>query len=158
MGAHIFTLKSDLVIVARMHIVSRRSLRAFKLLPLLVTTVLLFAACGSDSDTKGTSGGGSSETKTEQADDGSVAVGDDGLRSIDGRAVKANETELVLRLADGERTFKIKPEDVAGVDPGHFNSHVGIPTLGFRVYFRPEGDTDYAVSAEEIKGSDLGFD
>lgn len=147
-----------------MHILARSAARYLKLTALLTLAAVLFTACGSDSDSKGDPGGGSSDAKAEQADgggagdDGSVAVGDDGLRAIDGRAVKASDTELVLRTADGERTFQIKPDDKAGVDPGHYNSHVGIPTLGFRIYFRPEGDVDYAVSAEEIKGSGLGFD
>lgn len=146
-----------------MHILARTSVRTLALLSLVVLAASLLSACGSDSDAKEASGEKKAEqaddsNSEETADDGSVAVGEDGLRSIDGRAVSASDTELVLRTADGERTFQIKPEDVAGVAPGHYSSHVGIPTLGFRVYFRTEDDVEYAVSAEEIAGSDLGFD
>jgi len=80
------------------------------------------------------------------------------LQQVDGRAVSASETELVLRTADTEYTFAIKSEDVEAVDPAHITSHIGVETLGFRVFYRNEGGVDYVVSVEEIKGSTLGFD
>jgi hypothetical protein len=87
-----------------------------------------------------------------------TATAPGGLATVEGRAVSGNSTQIVLRTADGERTFGIAPEDVQAVDPTHFVSHVGVPTLGFRIYYRSEGGVDYAVSAEEIAGSTLGFD
>jgi hypothetical protein len=80
------------------------------------------------------------------------------LASVDGRGVSASETELVIRTADGERVFQVKPEDVGAVDPDHFNSHVGVATLAYRIYFREEGGVEYAVSVEEIDGTTLDFD
>lgn len=109
------------------------------LLPLLA---ILLAACGS---------GGEKPSAPAKADPSAI-------QQVDGRAVSATEAQLVLRTADRERTFQIQPEDLAAVDPGHFSSHVGIPTLGFRIFFRSEGGVEYAVSAEEIAGSGLGFD
>lgn len=81
-----------------------------------------------------------------------------GLEQVEGRAVSASDTELVLRTADLEYTFSIKPEDLEAVDPEHINSHIGVETLGFRVFFRNESGIDYVVSVQEIKGSTLGFD
>lgn len=81
-----------------------------------------------------------------------------GLRSVDGRGVSASETELVLRTADGDQAFQIREQDVQAVDPAHFSSHIGIESLGFRVYFVSEGNATYAVSVEEIDGATLGFD
>lgn len=117
----------------------------------VLATVLIIAGCGGGSDDSKSSG----DAKSTGAD---KSVGSDGLRQVDGRAVSANDAEVVLRTADGERTFKVKPEDVGGVGPEHVQSHVGIPTLGFRIYYRTESDVEYAVSAEEIPASGLGFD
>lgn len=81
-----------------------------------------------------------------------------GLASVDGRAEKVNSKELVLRTANGTKTFKIRPEDEAAVGPEHVESHMGIATIGFKVYYVTENGVDYAVSVEEIKGDTLGFD
>ena len=81
-----------------------------------------------------------------------------GITQLDGRAVSVDSKELVMRTADGERTFAIKPEDESAVGPEHIQSHMGIDTLGFRVYYVSKDGKDYAVSVEEIKGSTLGFD
>ncbi|NQU37826.1 MAG: hypothetical protein HQ526_09575 [Actinobacteria bacterium] len=80
-----------------------------------------------------------------------------GLASVDGRAEKVNSKEIVLRTVNGTQTFKIRPEDEAGVGPEHVESHMGIPSIGFKVYYVTDNGVDYAVSAEEIKGDTLGF-
>ncbi|MFP5451402.1 MAG: hypothetical protein ACLGG9_06575 [Thermoleophilia bacterium] len=98
-------------------------------------------------------GGGSADAEPQDA---SQATGS--LVTVDGRAVSATDQELVLRTADGERTFQIREDDLQAVDPAHFESHVGVATLGFRIHYVSEGGIDYAVSTEEIKGSTLGFD
>jgi hypothetical protein len=95
--------------------------------------------------------------QTEVAEPTSSGVSS-GLQQVEGRAVSASDTELVLRTADSEYTFSIKPEDLAAIDPAHINSHIGVETLGFRVFYRNEGGVDYVVSVQEIKGSTLGFD
>lgn len=102
---------------------------------------------------------GASTPQSEEANSEQSASPDSAaLQQVDGRGVSASDTELVLRTADGERTFQIRPDDVQAIDPAHFDSHIGIPTLGFRIYYLTEANIDYAVSAEEIKGSTLGFD
>lgn len=111
----------------------------------LVLSALLIAGCG---------GGG---------DDEPVAAADtvattSALQEVQGRSVSGSDTEIVLRTADGERTFLVREEDRAAVDPEHFVSHAGVPTLGFTVFYVTEADGDYAVSVEEIAGSTLGFD
>ncbi len=111
----------------------------------IITLLLVVAACG----------GGGDSAATTSAD---TAAGASSIQQMDGRGVSATNEELVLRTAGGEWTFKIRPEDVAAVDPDHFNSHVGVPTLGFRVFYVSQDGADYAVSVEEIKASSLGFD
>ena len=81
-----------------------------------------------------------------------------GIPSIDGRGVSVTDSELVLRTADGDRTFAIRAEDVNAVGPEHIESHLGIESIGFKVYFITEDGVDYAVSVEEVDGSALGFD
>ncbi|WP_461188459.1 hypothetical protein [Arthrobacter sp. Z4-13] len=126
--------------------------------PLVAATTVLMAAvllagCSSPAGTAPDS------APAVNASAGTSAVaGANGLQQVDGRGVSASDTELVLRTAEGERTFQIKEEDLEAIDPKHFNSHVGVPSLGFRVYYRTEGGVDRVVSVEEIEGSTLGFD
>lgn len=80
------------------------------------------------------------------------------IQQVDGRPVSASGTELILRTADEQLTFQIRPEDLEAIDPAHINSHVGVETLGFRAYYMTEAGIDYVVSVEEINGSTLGFD
>lgn len=125
----------------------------------LAVTGMLLAACAPTSST-------TADTFQEQPPVPSEAPVEEtpaeievtGLQQIDGRAVSATDTELVLRTADGERTFQIAEEDVRAIDPTHYNSHAGIADLGFRVFYRTEGTLEYAISVEEIPGSALGFD
>jgi len=81
-----------------------------------------------------------------------------GLPSVDGRAVAASNEEITIRTSDGERKFQVRDEDVSAIDPVHIQSHVGVATLGFRIYYRNINGQDYAISVEEIKASTLGFD
>jgi hypothetical protein len=110
----------------------------------MITLILTVSACGG--------GGDGASTTTADAGAGSTA-----MQQMDGRGVSATDDELVLRTAGGEWTFKIRPEDVAAVDPEHFNSHVDVPTIGFRVFYVTQDGVDYAVSVEEIDASSLGF-
>ena len=80
------------------------------------------------------------------------------LTEVLGRALSANETELVLRTESGEMTFSIREEDVRAIDPEHIQSHAGIESIGFKVFYRNIDGIDYVVSVEEIDGSTLGFD
>lgn len=80
------------------------------------------------------------------------------LIELEGRAVSASDTELVLRTAAGEQTFQIRNEDLRAIDPDHIRSHLGIASIGFRVFSRNIDGVDYVVSIEEIDGSTLGFD
>lgn len=81
-----------------------------------------------------------------------------GLVEVQGRAISASDTELILRTADGELTFQIREEDVRAIDPEHIQSHAGIESIGFKVFYRNIDGVDYVVSVEEIDGSTLGFD
>ena len=112
----------------------------------LVSAVFLLAGCASGSDEDQVA---SQEQEQEQ---------EQSLGSVEGRGVSASDKELVLRTADGEQSFQVREQDVLAVDPDHFNSHVGVARLGYRVYFITEGNINYAVSVEEIDGSTLGFD
>lgn len=77
---------------------------------------------------------------------------------VEGRAVSASNSELLLRTADGEMTFSIREEDVRAIDPEHIQSHAGIESIGFKVFYRTIDGVNYVVSVEEIDGSTLGFD
>jgi hypothetical protein len=81
-----------------------------------------------------------------------------GLVEVQGRAISASNTELILRTADAELTFQIREEDVRAIDPEHIQSHSGIQSIGFKVFYRNIDGVDYVVSVEEIDGSTLGFD
>ena len=80
------------------------------------------------------------------------------LVEIQGRAISATNEQLVLRTADGDMTFAIREEDVRAIDPKHIQSHAGIESIGFKVFYRNIEGVDYVVSVEEIDGSTLGFD
>lgn len=80
------------------------------------------------------------------------------LIEVEGRAVSASDTELILRTIDSEMTFQIREEDVRAIDPEHITSHLGVESIGFRAFYRNIDGVDYVVSIEEIDGSTLGFD
>lgn len=112
----------------------------------LVLAALLVAGCGGGDD------------DPVAGDTVATTTGAGALQEIEGRSVSAGDDEIVLRTADGERSFLVRADDRAAVDPEHFASHAGVPTLGFRVFYVTDGGVDYAVSVEEIAGSTLGFD
>ncbi len=121
---------------------SRRS----AVLALIVALMLpLVAACGGGGD-------GADSAGAAPADGASSA-----LLQMDGRGLSATNEELVLETPGGQWTFKIRPEDLAAVDVEHFNSHVGVPDVAFRVFYVTEDGVDYAVSVEHIDASTLGF-
>jgi len=109
-----------------------------------LTMVLGLAACG-----------GSGDDATTASVEGSAASAT--MKQMDGRGVSATDEELILSTPGGEWTFKIRPEDVAAVDPEHINSHVGVPDIGFRVFYITQDGVDYVVSVEHIDASTLGF-
>lgn len=109
-----------------------------------LTMVLTLAACG----------GSDGDATTATAEGSGVAST---MKQMDGRGVSATDQELVLSTPGGEWTFKIRPEDVAAVDPEHVNSHADVPEIGFRVFYVTEDGVDYVVSVEEIDASSLGF-
>jgi len=116
------------------------------LLALLVALMLpVVAACGGGDD-----GAGS-------ADAAATNGGSSALLQMDGRGLSATNEELVLETPGGTWNFKIRPEDLAAVDVEHFNSHVNVPDVAFRVFYVTEGGVDYAVSVEHIDASTLGF-
>ena len=101
----------------------------------------------------------SSETPEPAADQSQEETSEaSSLTEVLGRAVSASDTELILRTESGEMTFAIREEDVRAIDPEHIQSHAGIESIGFKVFYRNIDGVDYVVSVEEIDGSTLGFD
>jgi hypothetical protein len=131
---------------------------------MLVSAVFLLAGCASVSEVSPTSSTDSEDlqtSSTESEDPRSSSTEqaqEELLGSVEGRGVSASDQELVLRTADGEQSFQVREQDLLAVDPDHFNSHVGVADLGYRIYFVTESTINYAVSVEEIDGSTLGFD
>ena len=107
--------------------------------------VLVVGACGG--------GGDAGEAGTPAA----ANAGAEAMKQLDGRGVSATDEELILSTPGGEWTFKIRPEDVAAIDPAHVNSHAAVPEIGFRVFYVTQDGVDYAVSVEEIDATSLGF-
>lgn len=124
--------------------IARRRLAALVASSALIVPIL--AGCG---------GGDSASTTATAALEGAATSA---LLTMDGRGVSASNEEIVLRTPGGEWTFKVRPEDVVAVDPDHFNSHIGVDTIGYRIFYVTENGVDYAVSVEEIDGTTLGFD
>ena len=75
---------------------------------------------------------------------------DPNLESIDGYLISASETAVVLHTADGEQTFAVAQEDVPQLGIGHLQSHAGIQTLGFRVFYAEEDGQRFVKAAQEI--------
>src|SRR5687767_8855996 len=111
------------------------------------------AACGSESSTDEEDRSAKPAKEAEQ--ESAEGSGAESYVTYEGRPVRANDRELVLDVDDKERTFAIRPEDLRSVDPGHVASHIGIPTLAFRVYVDEVDGEEYAIAAEEMAASDL---
>jgi hypothetical protein len=113
-----------------------------------LSVTLMLSGCGASSVTPEPTADQSQEETSEAS----------ALTEILGRAVSASDTELILRTESGEMTFAIREEDVRAIDPEHIQSHAGIESIGFKVFYRNIDGVDYVVSVEEIDGSTLGFD
>lgn len=72
------------------------------------------------------------------------------LPSVDGYLVSATDTEVVLTTADGEQKFAVAEQDAPALGIEHLQSHAGINTLGFRVYYQEQGDQRFVKQAVEI--------
>jgi hypothetical protein len=72
------------------------------------------------------------------------------LPTIDGYLISASETAVVLETADGEQTFSVAPEDAPQIGIEHLQSHAGINTLGFRVYYTERDGNRFVKQAVEI--------
>ncbi|MCW2960134.1 MAG: hypothetical protein JWM90_521 [Thermoleophilia bacterium] len=117
----------------------------------MVVAVLLAAGCGGD-DSSSRSTGTTDPVPTSTDEDA-----DSALKTLVGRAVRASESEVVIEGQDGEDvTFTVLAEDAQAVDPGHVQSHVGVPGLAFRVSFYERDGERFAIGAEEVSASELG--
>lgn len=134
-------MRSLVTVPAMNRLLNSAGARVAVALTALILAGSLLTACGGEDDEEASPPAASGE-----------------LLEIEGRSVSAGPGEIVLRTAEGERTFLVRDEDRAAVDPDHFASHAGVATLGFRVFYRTDAASDYAVSVEEIPGSTLGFD
>jgi hypothetical protein len=126
-----------------------------KLLALVLSATavsLTFSGCAESATLPPTS---NESSQVEESPEEETSVG---LIEVQGRAISASDTELILRTADAELTFQIREEDVRAIDPEHIQSHAGIESIGFKVFYRNIDGVDYVVSVEEIDGSTLGFD
>lgn len=72
------------------------------------------------------------------------------LPSIDGYLVSASTAAVVLKTAQGELTFVVDEQDAPQLGLEHLQSHAGLQTLGFRVYYEQQGDQRLVKQAVEI--------
>lgn len=72
------------------------------------------------------------------------------LPSIDGYLISASSAGVVLKTAEGELTFVVDEQDAPQLGLEHLQSHAGLATLGFRVYYRQKGDQRLVKQAVEI--------
>ena len=62
------------------------------------------------------------------------------LPTVDGYLLSASTEQVVLLTADGEQTFIVDEQDAPALGIEHMQSHAGVNTLGFRVYYDEQGD------------------
>jgi hypothetical protein len=72
------------------------------------------------------------------------------LPSLDGYLISATESEVVLKTADGDQKLAVAEQDVPQIGIEHLQSHAGINTLGFRVYYTEQDGKRYVKQAVEI--------
>ena len=72
------------------------------------------------------------------------------LPSVDGYLLYATNEKVVLLTADGEQTFAVSDQDAPELGIEHLQSHAGIDTLGFRVYYEQQGTRRFVKQAAEI--------
>jgi len=116
---------------------------------LLALAVLAVAGCGEDADSKarsGSSGAASTQTSAEP----------EAVASIIGQPLSASAQQLKMRTAEGSRTFLIRPEDLASVEPEHVGSHVGVTDIAFRIYYEEVDGQEFAVGSEEVSVDEMG--
>lgn len=72
------------------------------------------------------------------------------LPSIDGYLISASTDGVVMLTAEGEQTLLVDEQDVPALGLEHMQSHAGINTLGFRVFYEQRGNRRFAKQAREI--------
>lgn len=78
------------------------------------------------------------------------------MRSTIGRVQSVSNTKLVLEDSDGtEISFKIRKDDLASVNPPHVKSHIDVPEIAFRIYYREIDGERYALAADETSSEGL---
>jgi hypothetical protein len=72
------------------------------------------------------------------------------LPTVDGYLVSATASEVVLKTAVGELTLAVDAQDAPLLGIEHLQSHAGLTTLGFRVYYQQRGSQRFIKRAFEI--------
>ena len=121
---------------------SNRSRRLLALL--LVAACTGLAACGGDDEPPDTQVVVPEETATPEAADASATP------SVDGYLISVNQRRLVLRTQQGEETFRISLADLPTLGLPHLQSHAGITSIGFRVFYQQIGGKRFVKGAVEI--------
>lgn len=72
------------------------------------------------------------------------------LPSVDGYLVSATAEGVLLKTRDGDQTFAVAEQDLATIGIEHMQSHAGIQTLGFRVFYEERDGQRFIKQAMEI--------
>ena len=72
------------------------------------------------------------------------------IPTVDGLLIAADEKSVTLRTQQGEEEFMVAPADLEAVGIDHLASHAGLTDIGFRVYYKEQGDKRYLKGSEEI--------
>lgn len=78
------------------------------------------------------------------------------LPTVDGYLISASTTGVVLNTADGELTLAVDEQDAPLLGIEHLQSHAGLTSLGFRVYYEQRGDRRFIKRAFEIAPPSFG--
>lgn len=110
----------------------------------VVPCTLIVAACGGNDEAQN---GLTGPTPTTLMPEQTQAPN---LPNVDGYLLSASTESVVLLTADGEQTFSVDEQDAPAVGIEHLQSHAGVHTLGFRVYYDEQGDRRLVKYAQEI--------
>ncbi len=112
----------------------------------VVGASLILAACGGDGDSEAQNPLPGPTPTTINPNQPEVL----NLPTVDGYLVSASLTGVVLNTADGELTLAVDEQDAPLLGIEHLQSHAGLTSLGFRVYYQQRGDQRFIKRAFEI--------
>jgi hypothetical protein len=119
--------------------------RSKRLLALaLVAACAGFAACGDDEAPPDTEVIVPEQTAAPESSDATA------LPSADGILVRVTQRRIALRTIEGDAVFFVAAADRPALGIEHMQSHMGVPSIGFRIYYERRGEKYFARAAEEI--------